>query len=947
MRTPREFGFRHEAPFKRRAHRRDIRRLATTARLDCFRFLALDTFGKRLLAGACAWLALGLVAARPMRAQTPHTVTGTAGFETGLEMLEEGIQPPINARNNNSTVTVNWGDGSSSPGLVQAAISGLVTTYYLYGTHIYAQPGTYSIISTYQYLDCSQGCVPNGALIYTTATIMPPGKFIILSIGDSIASGEGNPIIRNPAIPNINYPSWAFWDDAYSDWWGYTYPPDVTDAYGGTPLFPCHRSGRAGPAQAANTLIATNPASGITFIHSACSGAETEQGDTLANEDGNGNPLAVAQDAVSQLKIARERLAKFGAGIDILLISAGSNDMYGKTTFKNGFGAFVQYCLGGGHCDTNSEVQCELAQSLSGAPNLGCGGGQNVSGVPTYYKNLAMEINCQQPPPFTGASGSAQDPDPGCTDPQKQIPKLVLITEYMDPTHDQNGNFPTSNTCGPAFSGLDYPGAFEYFFHGAVEPLNDLVDDFPAYAQAAGLYVPTYAVRGIGGSDFDQGADDFLTHGVCGSSQANQQRWVNNGNDSLNLLSQGPPQFTDPLQYPPGNPIGVDTDNPGYGDSGGYPGQDDDTLPTSTVDNGNAESLNGMLHPNSGALAATLGLACSPTCGQEDYSGRIFASVAQFSPPVTTATAATAGGNAYLPGTWTNQAVTLSLSAANAISQAGVGATYYAVDNSACGSSFATQYPANVPGCTVYSSPFTVSGSGKHTVTFFSANSDGYPIFGPGTDVIGVGTISCKGAPTNAYVGIPCESPSVPPLEGVRQSVQVWIDTNPPLTASPPVQYVNRGQTATFNVTLGHAGWPAGSAVNLSCQTTAPKVSCAVIPDIVSIDASNTTMLDVYTYPDSGSAGPAAPPAPFGPTSALKLLLALATAILLAAMALAMRRGRWSRAGSFAAFAIACGLLFAGCSASQNGTPGGMYNVNLTAVSGSTSHATIVTTVVR
>ena len=191
--------------------------------------------------------------------------------------------------------------------------------------------------------------------------------------------------------------------------------------------------------------MASNLASGITFIHYACSGAETEQGDTARNNQG-----IVAQDAVNQLKIARARLAV--CCIDILLISAGSNDMYGSDTFGNGFGGLVRYCLQKGQCDINNGLQCEVAQSLSGAQNLGCQGGQDVSGLPTYYKNLAMEINCQQPPPFTGASGVTQDPDPGCTHPQKQIPKLVLITEYMDPSHDQSGNFPTnSSQCGDAF----------------------------------------------------------------------------------------------------------------------------------------------------------------------------------------------------------------------------------------------------------------------------------------------------------------------------------------------------------------------------------------------------------------------------------------------------------------------------------------------------------------
>jgi hypothetical protein len=856
----------------------------------------LDSFGKRLLAGACAWLVFGLVGARPLRAQNPGTAfafAGTAGFETGLRLLAY-IEPPNGASKTDSGVTVEWGDGTSDMGLAIKQSDG---NYNVYGTHVYRQPGTYTVHISYTWDDCPNiftDCHPKTpADLSTTATITPPGKFVILSIGDSIASGEGNPVVPDNFGNGDESPNWSYWDDPYSDYESSS--PDGNPKW----TFPCHRSSLAGPAQAAVDLrpvsefVAGNPGSDITFVHYACSGAKIDAGDTGASW---------AQDAVDQLRIARAQLAQFGAGIDILLISAGSNSLYGPSSFGNGFGDFVNYCLPNARkAKFKSPIDCDEVSQVTSDLNA------SFVNIPEEYQDLAMEINCQQPPPFSGEEGLAfQDPDPGCTDPQEQIPKLVLITEYMDVTHDASGQypppFPRDAECYTLFKGLD-AGEWQFFHDAAEVPLDAEVDSFPGYAQQAGLTVPTYAVTGI--------ASDFLEHGVCSDSN----RWLNNGNDSQYLLGEGPHKNA-------------------------YPGE-----------NGVGEQFNGTLHPNSAALAETLGNitsskpTCPPTCGQEDYANHIVQSAEQYNPPVTTA-GATAGGDAYAFGTWTDESVAVSLSATNAISQAGVGATYYAVDGPQCGSSFATQYPANVPGCSVYAGPLTISSNGKHTVTFFSANSAGYPIIAPISMPLQNPPLPCPD-PTPNGCGSYQLPPLVPPLEGVLQSVQVWIDRNPTLAASPAFQDVKRGQTATFNVILGHVGWPAGTVVNLSCQTTAPKATCAVIPNSVSIDSFNSAILSVYTNTTASGVVPASPLAPLSPTAALRLLLGLATALLLAATALAMRRRRWSRAGSFAAFAITCGLLFAGCGAAQMGTPDGMYQATVTGVSGGSSHTATVTMLVK
>jgi hypothetical protein len=848
---------------------------------DSFRFTQ-RSLSRRFVAAAGACLVLGLITGRPLHAQNPGTafnISGTAGFETGLQALAY-IEPPIQ-RQGGSGVNVNWGDSTGGfEGLTQTR--GSDHNYWVYGTHLYARPGTYAVEVSYDWeSSCGflgLGHCTNHALLTATATISPPGNFVILSIGDSVASGEGNPSIRNRSgLNGKTVPAWSFWDDAYSSYEGYVHPADEASEWP-SQKFPCHRSGFAGPAQAANTLVASNPDSHITFIHYACSGATIEPNDTAASAA----PTGWVEDAVGQLKIARKRLSKYDASIDILLISAGSNSMYGPNSFGDGFGGLVKYCLKSGGCYKNAAVQGDLNSSFRN--------------LPTYYKNLAMEINCQQPPPFTaGVGGLQSDPDPGCTDSQKQIPKLVLITEYMDPTHDEDGNFPSNNTCGPAFVKLTYPNDLEFFYNGVVKPLNDAVNGFPADAQIAGLTVPTYSVMGIGGSDYPNDSDDFLDHGVCAGKVViphvelkGVNRWVNNGNDSIYLLGEGP---------------------------AGYPNEQDCGFVNLVSLGGcGTEQLNGMLHPNSALLAATLGNVegltptCPPRCGQEDYRDRIDAAIVKYNPPVTTASA-TVGGAPYLFGTWTNQSVDITLSANNAIKEAGVGTTYYAVDQPNC--AFDANSPQSPPGCLTYSGPFTISDSGQHNVTFFSVNLQGNP-------------------------------------EAVK-TAQAWIDVGSPLQVGPGLQIIHRSQNAVYNVTVGHTGWD-GPVVILSCETDAPQATCSLKPDSVSLDAANTSTATVAMAGGSMVFTPSSParPTPFGPLAALRVLLALATVAFLAAMALALRRRRWAYVGNFAALTILFGLLLAGCaSTGKSGTPGGTYDVYIKGTSGSTSHTAHVIVVVQ
>ena len=101
--------------------------------------------------------------------------------------------------------------------------------------------------------------------------------------------------------------------------------------------------------------------------------------------------------------------------------------------------------------------------------------------------------------------------------------------------------------------------------------------------------------------------------------------------------------------------------------------------------------------------------------------------VITYTVPDTTAPSTTASySNGYTPGHWTNQGVTVTLSASDDTGGSGVAKTYYAIDTPSCTSTpsgLATATPSSgLATCTVYSAPFTISAQGNHTLTYFSTD---------------------------------------------------------------------------------------------------------------------------------------------------------------------------------------------------------------------------------
>jgi lysophospholipase L1-like esterase len=166
----------------------------------------------------------------------------------------------------------------------------------------------------------------------------------VLSLGDSYASGEGNP--RNIAAwLRLGNPLGTFnpyWDD---------------DA--------CRRSTRAAPAQAALALEKSDPKTPVTFVHLACSGATI----------GRGVLGAQAGQSQSQIDQAREILGN--QRIDAIVLSVGGNDV--------GFTSILETCI--------LSVDCPLVPvnsgPFAGSATMQAGVQARLSQLPAGYQAVA------------------------------------------------------------------------------------------------------------------------------------------------------------------------------------------------------------------------------------------------------------------------------------------------------------------------------------------------------------------------------------------------------------------------------------------------------------------------------------------------------------------------------------------------------------------------------
>ena len=167
----------------------------------------------------------------------------------------------------------------------------------------------------------------------TTQRDVPFRDYLIVSLGDSIASGEGNPdrICLPLTCPPCSTPE--TWQDR-----------------------PCHRSSLSGPSQAARLIETGDPTTSVTFVHLACSGAQVTRGILYAwpgiEPDGD-RKVPPQADVLAQL------MKGWGRKPDAVLVSIGANDAE--------FAEAVKECLDLRAART-TRISCRL--SRTGCPGL-------------------------------------------------------------------------------------------------------------------------------------------------------------------------------------------------------------------------------------------------------------------------------------------------------------------------------------------------------------------------------------------------------------------------------------------------------------------------------------------------------------------------------------------------------------------------------------------------
>ena len=291
----------------------------------------------------------------------------------------------------------------------------------------------------------------NGQTATTTGSVTIR-DILIVSMGDSYASGEGNPdrpseVSNNGGPVVIGPPTWA--DKA------------------------CHRSWKSAPALAAAAIERADWHTSVTFVSVACSGAKITNGllDVYPDPPGaapGDAPLVRQVEQMRRLLCPREDsrlcLGPFRTEprhIDALLLGVGGNDL--------GFGPIIRKCaergIQGPDCQHRPDVLSQVASGLAGLPNS--------------YRALKNEIN------------------------RTLSFSTAYITEYPDPTHGADRDVcPEIRLVGAGgpFDGLIDRDEVAWAYEALVWPLN----------QAVSAAAADNGWRFVGGL-----ADASLTHGYC------------------------------------------------------------------------------------------------------------------------------------------------------------------------------------------------------------------------------------------------------------------------------------------------------------------------------------------------------------------------------------------------------------------------------------------------
>lgn len=166
----------------------------------------------------------------------------------------------------------------------------------------------------------SLAVVDDKGLEDTRVMEVTPKDLLVVSLGDSVASGEGNPHVDASLSDGLGS---DVWEDG-----------------------PCHRSHYAGPALAARQLEERDPHSSVTFVQLACSGAAMLDVPKVPGQDGSDDDPATggvldqykgvepAGSGVRESQIAQMTDLIGSRTPDSVMLSIGANDVVFSDVLK-------------------------------------------------------------------------------------------------------------------------------------------------------------------------------------------------------------------------------------------------------------------------------------------------------------------------------------------------------------------------------------------------------------------------------------------------------------------------------------------------------------------------------------------------------------------------------------------------------------------------------------
>lgn len=328
----------------------------------------------------------------------------------------------------------------------------------------------------------------DGTVVATNTQTVNVRDILIVSMGDSVASGEGNPDVPGSGcgVPDLIALLGGHHDFTTCNIdpvWYPQYPSIDT----GSLLDPtmnqnsrCHRSTWAGVAQFAwNLQVAAQLGDGhysVSPLHVACSGATVDQG--LLGPQGPTQGPTVRPDLLHEFgnaptqpsQVQQVRAAIGGRTPDALIITVGADDI--------NFSDILTECLQPDAACAYPDGQRKILKKFNKA----------LSKLNGAYDRLAA---CVSPSNFK------------CNGPSLNVPPdRVWLTEYFNPSLDDSGNLCDYSILG-GLSELT-PDVFSWATANILDPLENAIH---AAAQREGWHVlSTY-------NDF--GSLGYFGHGIC------------------------------------------------------------------------------------------------------------------------------------------------------------------------------------------------------------------------------------------------------------------------------------------------------------------------------------------------------------------------------------------------------------------------------------------------